>query len=290
MADGLLSSALGAIDRQKQAAKSSIGLLASNPQEWLTQATARYFPTRAEEQQYRAMQQAGGDITQTPYYQKLFDLAQFQSSIKTPKVASGVKPPAEAEAGKEKFLESSAIKERLYHATPADFTEFKPGGKNPDVSGSAIWMSPNKEFQPAAHNIRQIPDKPGYMYGSSSNMFTPGTNVMPLYANIKNPLVVTDATWKKAFEGTGGDPWIMPKKTVDILKERGHDGVFYLNKNGGIEEVVAFDPTQVKSAIGNRGTYDVTNPNILAAGLPVGLIGSTQVDLPKKQEKKPTKK
>ena len=82
MADGLLSSALGAIDRQKQAAKSSIGLLASNPQEWLTQATARYLPTKAEEQQYRAMQQAGGDITQTPYYQKLFDLAQFQSSIK----------------------------------------------------------------------------------------------------------------------------------------------------------------------------------------------------------------
>lgn len=90
MADGLLSSALNWIDQRKQAAKSSVGLLANDPQEWLTQTTARYLPTKAEEQQYRAIQQAGGDITQTPYYQKLFDLAQFQSSIKTPKVASGL--------------------------------------------------------------------------------------------------------------------------------------------------------------------------------------------------------
>lgn len=95
MADGLLSSALGFIDRQKQAAKAGIGLLASNPQEWLTQTTARYLPTRAEEQQYRAVQQAGGDITQTPYYQKLFDLAQFQSSIKASGVPSAVATPSQ---------------------------------------------------------------------------------------------------------------------------------------------------------------------------------------------------
>lgn len=188
--------------------------------------------------------------------------------------------------GKQKFLEESKVKDRLYHATAKDFTEFKPGGDNPNRSGSAIWMTPNKEFQPAAHNIRQIPDRPGYMYGSSSNMFTPGTNVMPLYANIKNPLIVTESNWQKMFEGTGGDPWVMPQQTVDILKKRGHDGVFYYNKNGTLEEVVAFDPTQVKSAIGNIGTYDITNPNILAAGVPVGLLAGTNVEMPKKQEKK----
>jgi len=289
MADGLLSNVLGAIDRKKQEVKAGLGLLANNPQEWAAQATARYFPTKEEERQFRMVKEMGGDITQTPYYQKVFDLTQFQGSIKAAKSVSGIKPTSKAENAKERFLESSAVKERLYHATPFDFTEFKPGGNNPERSGAAIWMTPNKEFQPAAHNIRQIPDKPGYMYGSSSNMFTPGTNVMPLYANIKNPLVVTDQTWQKLFEGTGGDPWVMPQRTVDVLKERGHDGVFYLDKNGAVQEVIAFDPTQVKSAIGNRGTYDVTNPSILAAGLPVGLIGSTQVELPKKQEKKPKK-
>ena len=82
MANGLLSSALGFIDRAKQGAKANIGLLFSNPQEFAAQTTAKYFPTRDEELQYRAVEQAGGDVTQTPYYQKLFGLAQFQGSIK----------------------------------------------------------------------------------------------------------------------------------------------------------------------------------------------------------------
>lgn len=82
MADGLLSNVLGAIDRKKQEIGAGLGLLANNPQEWAAQATARYLPTREEERQYAAVKQAGGDITQTPYYQKIFDLAQFQGSIK----------------------------------------------------------------------------------------------------------------------------------------------------------------------------------------------------------------
>ena len=135
MADGLLSSALGAIDRQKQAAKSSIGLLASNPQEWLTQATARYLPTKAEEQQYRAMQQAGGDITQTPYYQKLFDLAQFQSSIKTPKVASGLLGTPE-----QRRLEQNYDTSDWYHGSTGDIKEFKT-----DLLGEATGAASAKQ-------------------------------------------------------------------------------------------------------------------------------------------------
>ena len=162
------------------------------------------------------------------------------------------------------FLAESRIKERLYHATPKDITEFKPGGDNPKRSGPAIWMTPNKEFQPAAHNIRQVPDNPGYMYGSSSNMFTPGTNVMPLYANIKNPLIATDKNLPEVYEAFGGSPWVMSQEMVNKLKERGHDGLFYY-RDGKLEEVVAFDPTQVKSAIGNRGTYNRQEPDIRKA-------------------------
>lgn len=82
MADGLLSGLTNWIDQRKQAAKASVGLLADNPQEWAAQATARYFPTKEEERQFRMVKQMGGDITQTPYYQKVFDLTQFQGSIK----------------------------------------------------------------------------------------------------------------------------------------------------------------------------------------------------------------
>lgn len=82
MANGLLSSVLGAIDRQKQATKAGFGLLVSNPKEFAMQAVGQYFPTKDEELHFRAVEQAGGDVTQTPYYQKIFGLAQFQGSIK----------------------------------------------------------------------------------------------------------------------------------------------------------------------------------------------------------------
>lgn len=82
MADGLLTSILGAIDRQKQATKAGLGLLVSDPMEFARSAVARYFPTPEEVAQQRAMEQAGMDTFNTPYMQKMFNLAQFQGSIK----------------------------------------------------------------------------------------------------------------------------------------------------------------------------------------------------------------
>ena len=82
MADGLLSNIFGMIDRQKQTSKASLGLLADNPQEWLAQTTAKYLPTKEEEEQYKLAEQSGGNTWNTPYSQKLFNLAQFQGSIK----------------------------------------------------------------------------------------------------------------------------------------------------------------------------------------------------------------
>jgi hypothetical protein len=82
MADGLLTSILGAIDRQKQATQAGLGLLVSNPMEFARSATARYFPTPEEVAQQRAMEQSGGMAMNTPYMDKMFNLAQFQGSIK----------------------------------------------------------------------------------------------------------------------------------------------------------------------------------------------------------------
>jgi hypothetical protein len=82
MADGLLTSILGAIDRQKQATKAGLGLLVSDPMEFARNATARYFPTQEEVAQQRALEQSGGMAMNTPYMDKMFNLAQFQGSIK----------------------------------------------------------------------------------------------------------------------------------------------------------------------------------------------------------------
>jgi len=79
---GLLDSVIEAAKQQYQTTKRGFGLLASNPQQFAQEATARYFHTKEEEAQFAQAQAAGGDYMQTPYYQKVMDLSQFQGSIK----------------------------------------------------------------------------------------------------------------------------------------------------------------------------------------------------------------
>ena len=50
---------------------------------------------------------------------------------------------------------------------------------------------------------------------------------------------------------------------IQAVKDLGHDGM-YVNENG-FKNIGVFDPGQFKSAIGNQGTYDVTNPDIRKA-------------------------
>ena len=61
------------------------------------------------------------------------------------------------------------------------------------------------------------------------------------------------------------------KKVKEELQKQGYDGIVYANTHDGatLEEkmlardsFIAFQPEQIKSAIGNRGTYDVRTPNI----------------------------
>jgi N12 class adenine-specific DNA methylase len=152
----------------------------------------------------------------------------------------------------------------VYHATTGNFDAFKPGGNNPELSGPAIWMTPNKENQPAAHNTRLVPGEKNKVYGLSSGKFTPGTNVMPLYATISNPFITTEGTWKKDFEKVGGgSPWVLSAKEVGAIAASGHDGILYYDKNGTLSEVVAFHPEQIKSAVGNTGEFSPQNPSIL---------------------------
>jgi hypothetical protein len=180
----------------------------------------------------------------------------------------GVLPAAEREANLAKMLEESKVKDRLYHATPKDFSKFKPGGDNPKRSGSAVWLSNRADEQPAAHNIRQVPDKPGYMYGSSSGMFTPGTNVMPVYVQARNPMVLDDPVmldWAQSAFANGSKefPYLLPKEVVDQIKKDGYDSIILADpyKRGDSHEVIMFEPEKIKSAIGNRGTYDLTDPD-----------------------------
>lgn len=63
----------------------------------------------------------------------------------------------------------------------------------------------------------------------------------------------------------------VPKKAIPIIKSFGYDGIKEVGMKGETDRSkrqinwIAFEPTQIKSATGNRGTFDPENPSILMA-------------------------
>jgi hypothetical protein len=219
------------------------------------------------------------------------------------KAAKAAKAASKAESledGLQKFLADSAMKDRLFHHTTSSFDVFKPGGNDPALSGPAIWMTTesNVDKAPIAHqkysalrqgrgvdargNIvsadavsrlekGQLSDQQRKFIKQRVGEVTPsritGMNTMPVYTSLKNPVVTTEGAYEKDFAPFGGgSAWTMDQKQVDAMKRAGHDGIMLYDKDGNLKEVVAFDPTQVKSAVGNRGTYDINDPDITKAG------------------------
>ena len=59
-------------------------------------------------------------------------------------------------------------------------------------------------------------------------------------------------------------PDLLTPNAVKLLKEDGYDSIIHADpyKVGREHEVIMLQPNQIKSAIGNQGTYDVTKPDI----------------------------
>jgi hypothetical protein len=186
----------------------------------------------------------------------------IKAAAKAVKGTQEVLPKVEREENLQKFLGNSRIRERLYHATPKDFKQFKPGGNDPTMSGPAIWLTPDATKQPAAHNI-----------SSRSQEFREGVNVMPVYAQARSPLLLDDKLSielaREVFaDGSREFPDLISQKTIDELKSSGYDSIIHADPYGnrdGEQEILMFDPNRIKSAIGNRGTYDIEDPDITKA-------------------------
>ena len=110
MADGLLASIQNALQNQYQTTKRGLGLLVSDPTQFGKEAVARYFPTPEEVAQQRALEQSGGMAMNTPYMDKMFNLAQFQGSIKPTGLLQSTKP---------------LFDEGWYHGTTGDIRQFR---------------------------------------------------------------------------------------------------------------------------------------------------------------------
>jgi hypothetical protein len=237
-----------------------------------------------------------------------------------PKGQQAILPAAESAANLERFLAESKAPMRLYHGTMA--TE---GGKGQEAIrrikpskegslGSGVYLTPSSAHASAysgSPNQEAIEAMLANKYHADTGLqflrnqqtgtvleSQVGGNMLPVYAKLKNPLVL---------EGNG-DPMVealtklgMDQESAARMVERAYENKGYIGKevetraraagydglmqyrDGDLSEVVSYNPSAVKSAIGNRGSYDVTDPDINKAG--GGLIKkAAKALLPKGQQ------
>ena len=195
-------------------------------------------------------------------------------------IMGGADDAAEKAFANTRFKTPQGKPMRLYHMTPNDITEFRASPEN--RSGPAVFLSPYADYQPAYHQAAETgPD------GEITDVFKEGANVMPVYADVRNPLVLDHPRKIKeaAAKYQGGDrefPRYLSPKARAALEAEGYDGIILGGSNpipygdnpwdarlghqeARDEEFLVFDPRRIKSAITNTGEYDFTNPDITKA-------------------------
>lgn len=172
----------------------------------------------------------------------------------------------------------------MYHATTKNFKAFEIGREtynnygffgNVGTKRHAIFVTPDIEF---AHH---------YITNHDDNSYASGANIMPLYVSAKRPLdlrrfdIVYDEDFEQELRDNGINPrWVRSiskvwelfddedgETFVTALQNMGYDSVIFYEADewtGGKDAVVyaLFSPNQLKSAIGNKGTYSSESDNI----------------------------
>ncbi len=155
----------------------------------------------------------------------------------------------------------------VYHGTSASFWAFdkeKIGGNtnNKGIFGNGFYTTDDSGY--AAYYNRT---------GGKVNKDGSG-NVMPLLLSLKNPFdwngagavrIARELSFPKSrIKGDKLLPLTEEKQILSFtekLKDAGYDGVVFGYENG-VRELVAFSPSQIKSATDNVGTFDGGNADI----------------------------
>ena len=225
-----------------------------------------------------------------------------KKAIKALKGVQDVLPAAEREANLQKLLSESKTPMRLYHGTTATeggkgteaIRRIKPSKEG--ALGSGVYLTPKTAHASGYTGIpndeaislmqsspyhKDIADQ--FMADRASGTLREGQaggNMLPVYARIRNPLIIGQSDKgidpaaealvmlgmdeskaislvERAYEEKGN----IGKQIQSRAQAQGYDGLMQY-RNGELSEVVSYNPSSVKSAIGNKGTYDTTQPDI----------------------------
>jgi ribosomal protein S18 acetylase RimI-like enzyme len=193
-----------------------------------------------------------------------------------PKKFSGAAPDTEAFQkwfGESKIVDRNGEPLVVYHGSRADFTAFSKEKRGvatgADSAKEAFFFSKSPYTAETYIGIMSKAEQKRHdtlvAEGKSKEavtLRTSGGNVMPVYLKIENPFVYDFG--KKGFEDGAFTA------AIAKAKEGGHDGVIFKNAQdtlridlGPLDDIYAvFEPEQIKSATGNRGTFDPSDPDI----------------------------
>jgi len=212
---------------------------------------------------------------------------------------ASVLPKEEAEANLKKFLEPSKVQQRLFHSTFSDFSVPKTKHGSDEYFKFGIHVGPLEAAE------SRIPIKAKEDLIDKRKSGNAGANIMPVHIQLRNPLRLNEnrmGRWgvddimhevmQKADRGElpnvdqkllddyfddqleirgkkwsyADEPGEKSELLSNFLNDIGFDGIVYKNEiEGGGDSYLLLNPNQVKSAIGNRGTYDIGEKDITKA-------------------------
>ena len=179
----------------------------------------------------------------------IFDLAKMETEYLTAPTFA-VADPIDSPAFKRWFGDSKVVDENgkplvVYHGTDAIFSVFKYG-----------------EF--------------GFHFGTKEQAQESGKHTMPVYLSLRNPIRFNTDFSNWGDEEAVAD-YLVQKRIITraeanrgdlqgLLEKKGYDGYIYPNgfESDGLSYAV-FNARQIKSANGNRGTFNPRSPNIFFA-------------------------
>lgn len=170
----------------------------------------------------------------------------------------------ETPAFKKWFGESKVVDEEgkplvVYHGTPNQFTAFDPAaiGNNFAADERGFFFI----------STRAMAER--YARSDANGMPSEGGQVIAAFVSLQKPLIVDGAF----LQSEGMDPigkrddaisfWDTYQGLIwEWVDDRKADGVILVDDSTGEKMVVATKPTQIKSATGNRGTFNPRSPDI----------------------------
>ncbi|HVZ80299.1 MAG TPA: hypothetical protein VHE12_05775 [bacterium] len=201
-----------------------------------------FFPRRSSANETRAIQEPGD----SPKNQKEY----FQTSSQTDT------PAFKKWFGDSKVVDANGKPLVVYHGTSfPNFEKFDLKTRGGLGGRAGFWFA--SEGMAASQFAK-------------TRFAGEGPALYPVYLGIKNP--VTYQNWSEFVEHinklrNGSSVEVGVEKLRKQAISKGYDGIFIKESNtdgGGIrQDWVAFKPEQIKSATGNRGTFDPNDPNIL---------------------------